>query len=131
MLRSLIAVVAAAIVGLATAKFIEGAAQTGMGLTEATAPAYQFALFVGWGLGAFAAAATALLMGKRWAPLGWLAAAGVFLIAALAMISFSASWLLWPAAMLATGGGGFAAVRLLRARTSLPVKASQKGLFDG
>lgn len=133
MLRSLIAVVAAVLVGLTTAKFIEGAGQAGLGLDPA-APAttsYHLLLLGGWGIGAFAAAATAILLGKRWAPLGWLGAASVFLEAGITLLTFKLSWFLWPASTVVVLAGGFLASRLLRAETSHPTPSGEKGLFSG
>ena len=132
MLRSLIAVVVAVLVGLVTAKFVEGAGQSGLGL-DAGAPragAYQLLLLSSWGLGAFAAAASAILIGRRWAPLGWLGAASVFLQASVTLITYNLSWLLWPASAIAACAGGYLAMRLLRAQTTIP-GGNKKGLFNG
>lgn len=133
MLRSLIAVIAAILVGLVTAKFVEGAGRAGLGLdaTAPTAGAYQVVLLAGWGLGAFAAAATANLIGRRWAALGWLAAASVFLEASVAMISYKLSWLLWPGTVIAIFAGGYLAARLLRAEFAYPGQHDKSGLFSG
>jgi len=131
MLRSLIAVVAAVIVGLATAKFVEGAGQAGLGL-DAAAPdrtAYQLVLLAGWALGAFSAAATATLIGRRWAPLGWLAAASVLLEAGVTLIAFKLSLILWPAAVAAAGAGGYMATRLFRAEIAYPRKSGTRDVF--
>ena len=131
MLRSLLAVVVAVVLGLTVAKFIEGAGQAGLGLSAGAADAagYKALLLGGWMIGAFAAASLALLIGRRWAPLGWLAAASLFLDAAITAGGASLGWVMWPAAALVTGLGGLLAVRLLRARSTYPEKAQDKGLF--
>ncbi len=131
MLRSLIAIIVAAITGLVAAKFIEGAAQAGLGLNaEATATfPYQLVLIVAWGVGAFAAALTALLIGRRWAPLSWLAAASILFAASMTIFSFSLSWILWPATALATGAGALAANKLVKAKKAYPAANKPQGLF--
>lgn len=129
MIRSLFAVIVAVITGLGAARLVEGA---GAALFDAApmSPAYQGVLVAGWLTGAFAAALLALLLGRRWAPLGGLAAASVFLAAFIALISNTLSWLLWPGAMLATALGGFAAIKLTGAKASHPALRKKDGLFD-
>lgn len=134
MLRSLIATIAATIVGLAAAKFVEGAGTAGLALDapnreEPASLAYHILLVAGWGIGAFAAAATALLIGRRWAPLGWLAAATIFFAAVMTAMTHALSWLLWPGSAAATALGGLAAVRLLRAPNAPPAKGRERSLF--
>ena len=137
MLRSLIAVLAATMVGLTISKFVEGAGQVLLkappqldGEGVAAPDSYGAVLIVAWALGAFAAACIALFIGRRWAPLGGLAAATVFLSAAIALMSYSLHWMLWPLSALATAGGGYAAIRLLRATASYPEKNQKRVLFD-
>jgi hypothetical protein len=129
MIRSLFAVIFAVIAGLSAARLVEGA---GVAVFEIAplSPAYQGVLVIGWLTGAFAAALIALLLGRRWAPLGGLAAASVFLAAFIALISNPLSWLLWPGAALATGLGGFAAVMLTGAKAAHPALRKKDGLFD-
>ena len=137
MLRSLGAVLIATIVGLTVSKFVEGAAQAILGAppqidggTLIVGDGYGGVLVVAWTIGAFVAACCALLIGRRWAPLGGLAAATVFFSAAIALMSFSLHWILWPISALATAGGGFAAIRLLRAKARYPEKNQKRVLFD-
>lgn len=137
MLRSLIAVLIATFIGLTVSKFAEGAGAAMLALPpqidgEAVvmADGYSAVLIVAWAIGAFAAASCALLIGRRWAPLGGLAAATVFFSAAIALISFSLHWTLWPISALATAGGGFAAIRLLRATVIYPEKNQKRVIFD-
>lgn len=137
MLRSLIAMIAAVIIGLTTVKFVEAAGAAGLAPeggpdsgADAPSAAYQALLVAAWGAGAFAAALTALLLGRRWAPLGGLAAASVFLVASITILTFALSWVTWPAAAAATALGGFAAVRLLRASTALPGKRREREIFS-
>lgn len=129
MLRSLAAVIAAVIAGLGAAKIVEsfGAALTG---AAPASPAYGGLLIVGWGVGAFVAALTALLIGKRWAPIGALAAAAIFLAAMITLFSFPVPWFAWPGALLATALGGFGAVRITGAKAQHPDLQRKDGLFD-
>ena len=137
MFRSLIAVLSATLVGLTVSKFTEGAGQLLLktppqfgGDTVVAADGYGVVLVVAWATGAFAAACCALFIGQRWAPLGGLAAATVFFSAVIALMSFSLHWLLWPLSALATAGGGFAAIKLLRATTAYPEKNQKRAIFD-
>ena len=121
--------IAAVIVGLTAAKFVEAAGLSALpDGAEPTGASYQVLLVAGWGLGAFAAALTALLLGRRWAPLAWLAAACMFFAAAITTATFALGWAVWPASAAVTALGGFAAVRLLRASNALPMK-QRDGLF--
>lgn len=134
MLRSLVAVIVAVVVGLVMAKLVEGAGTAGFAIDApnrevSASSAYQILLVAGWGLGAFAAALTALLIGRRWAPLGWLAAATILFSACMTVMTFALSWVLWPASAAATALGGFAAVRLLRASYDPPGKSRERSLF--
>ncbi len=137
MLRSFIAVLVATLVGLTVSKFTEGAGQLLLnapapieGATVVMADGYGAVLVVAWAFAAFAAACCALFIGKRWAPLGGLAAATVFFSAAIALMSFSLHWMLWPISALATAGGGFAAIKLLRATAAYPEKHQKRAIFD-
>ena len=137
MLRSLIAVLVATIVGLTVSKFIEGAGLALLapppepgGETAGAPGGYGALLLAAWLVGAFTAALSALLIGRRWAPLGGLAAATVFLSAAIGLMSFPGGWILWPLSAIATAGGGYGAIRLLRATNKYPEKASSEKFFD-
>ena len=130
MLRSLAAVIVAVIAGFLVIKMIEGA---GAALTSATPSTaiYDALLMIGWLAGAFVAALLALLVGKRWAPLGVLGGAAIFLSAIITLISYTLNWLLWPGAVMTTALGAYAAIRLLGARRAHPDIKRKDGLFDG
>lgn len=138
MIRSLFAVVVGVILGLTAARFVEGAglALAGAGQVaahqqaEPLTVAHRAALVAGWGVGAFAAAASALLIAGRWAPLGGLAAGTIFLAAVIAQLEASLGWPVWLASALATALGGYAAIALLGATQTHPSNRSQDGLFD-
>ncbi len=135
MLRSLIAVIVATILGLAAAKFVEGAGQVLLHESSTVAEGvavsgvYQAVLAVGWFVGAFVAGVLALLLGRRWAPLGVLAAATVLFAAVITQITFAMSWILWPASLAATAAGGFLAVKLMKASRAYPAPARKKEPF--
>ncbi len=130
MLRNLFAVIVATIAGLAIAKFVEGAVGGGAAPGEAVTSAEQAGLVIGWGVGAFTAAALALAIGRRWAPLGWLGAGTIFFAAGITLMTFSLPLWLWPASAAATGAGGWLAVWLLKAKSAFPQPPSKETLFD-
>ena len=137
MIRSLFAIVVAVVIGLTTAKFVEGAGLAmagGAADAEARAAsasgAHFAALLAGWGLGAFAAALCALLIAGRWAPLGALAAGTMFLAAVIAQLQAGLGGAAWLAAAPATALGGFAAIRLTGASAVHPAERRRTGLFD-
>lgn len=133
MIRSLFAIVVAIILGLTAAKFIEGAGQALSGDDNTAAlltNTHQFALVIGWAIGAFTAAISAMLIAGRWAPLGGLAAGTIFLAAIIAQLSGGGAWYLWPASACATALGGYAAIRLLGAGRTHPAQQKKYGLFD-
>lgn len=137
MIRSLFAVVVGVIIGLTTARFVEGAGlalagggQIGPQQTAALTLGYQVVLVAGWGAGAFAAAASALLIAGRWAPLGGLAAGTIFLAAVIAQFEAGLGWPVWLASALATALGGYAAIALLGATRAHPSSRRKDGLFD-
>lgn len=130
MIRSLIAVIIAVIAGLALAKTVEGGGAAMIGAAPGSA-GYGALLLLGWLLGAFMAAFLALFLGVRWAPLGALGAAAIFLGAVITLFSYPLSWVLWPGAALATALGGYGAVRLTGARAEHPGLKRKDGLFDG
>ena len=129
MIRSLAAVIIAVIAGLSAAKLMEGG---GAAVIDAPAPfaVYSALVSMSWFGGAFVAALLAMLIGKRWAPLGILAAASIFLGAVLALFSNPLGWWMWPAALVATALGGFGAVRILGAGFLHPDIHRKDGLFD-
>ena len=137
MIRSLFAVVVGVILGLTAARFVEGAGLALAGAGQVAAQqvepltvAHRAALVAGWGVGAFAAAASALLIAGRWAPLGGLAAGTIFLAAVIAQLEASLGWPVWLASALATALGGYAAIALLGATQTHPSNRRQDGLFD-
>ena len=137
MIRSLFAVVVGVILGLTAARFVEGAgfALAGGGQIAAQQAdpltvAHRVALVAGWGVGAFAAAASALLIAGRWAPLGGLAAGTIFLAAVIAQLEASLGWPVWLASALATALGGYAAIALLSATQTHPSNRQRDRLFD-
>ena len=137
MIRSLFAVVVGVILGLTAARFVEGAGLALAGAGQVAAQqaepltvAHRAALVAGWGVGAFAAAASALLIAGRWAPLGGLAAGTIFLAAVIAQLEASLGWPVWLASALATALGGYAAIALLGATQVHPSNRRQDGLFD-
>ncbi|MEM9494586.1 MAG: hypothetical protein AAGA09_01180 [Pseudomonadota bacterium] len=138
MLRSLAAVIIATLIGLWLAKTVEGialamaAAPAGTSSPLTLPVAHQAALLGGWFIGAFAAAFAALLIARRWAPIGMLSAATIALAAVIAMMSAPVSWWAWPSAFAVTGAGGFLAIKLLRARmvhSDLRGAGGAQGLF--
>lgn len=130
MLRNLVAIIPATIAGLAVAKVIESLLSGGVTPSSAVGLGYQLALTLGYLTGAFAAAAIALVIGKRWAPIGWLASATIFFAAVITMVTFSLPLLLWPLSLAACMAGGWLAIRLLKA-TNAPARRNEaESLFD-
>lgn len=129
MLRSLFAVIVAVIAGLTAAKLVEGGAAA---LFEAApiSAAYQVILVSSWLAGGFVAALAALLIARRWVPVGVIAAASIFLSAAVAVLSAPLSWLLWPGGALAVAIGAFAAIKLTKATFAAPALQSRDQLFN-
>ncbi|MEM9706171.1 MAG: hypothetical protein AAF850_08865 [Pseudomonadota bacterium] len=145
MLRSLLAIIVSTIIGLTVAKFIEGGGLAVFPPPENVEMAdpqsvnaawrefpvgYRASLLIGWGLGAFAAAALALFIARRWRPIGYLAAASIGLQAMITLGGRPFSPLLWVGAAILVAGGGEAAVRILKARAQPDnSKSDQGGLF--
>ncbi len=129
MLRSLAAVIVAIIGGLAAAKTVEGGGAALLGASPG-ATVYGLLLLTGWLAGAFVAGLLALVIGRRWAPLGVLGAAAIFLAAVITLFSYPLSWLLWPGAVMTTMLGGLAALRVTGARKEHPDMKRKHGLFD-
>lgn len=143
MLRSLLAIILAVIVGMVAAKFVEGAGQMffpapGVDFADpaslragaGTIPfGYKAMLVAGWALGAFFAAALALLITRRWAPVGWLAAASMTLLAIISLAAAPFGALVWLCALIGTSAGGWAAVKLLRAGYAYPEAGQVKRPF--
>ena len=127
MIRSLFAIIIAVIAGLASAKFVEGG---GKALMEGADTSTIYLLTLSWFVGAFVSASVALLIGQRWAPLGILAAATMFLAATLALPNAGLNWIAYIGAALATALGGFLALRIARAENEHPAKRSERELFN-
>ena len=134
--RSLFSVIVAVIAGLAIARFIEAGASTllnentqSIDALQNYSASFQLSLLAGWFIAAFFATAIALLLGRRWAPLGIVSAATVAFSAIITMISFPLSVWLWPASLIATAIGGFAALKILRAKSILE-RTPQERLFE-
>ena len=125
MIRSLLAIIVATVTGFASAKFVEGA-----GLSLGGAGVHNIALLLGWGIGAFVAAVTALIIGQRWAPLGWLAAATVLLASVLALSAGQTAIYMWPVAFGLITAGAFGAQKITGARATLTIQNKASGLFD-
>lgn len=129
MLRSLFAVIVAVIAGLTAAKLVEGGAAALFAAAPISA-AYQVILVSSWLAGGFVASLAALLIARRWAPVGLIAAASIFLSAAVALLSAPLSWLLWPGGALAVATGAFVAIKLTKATFAAPVLQSREQLFN-
>ncbi len=129
MIRSLFSIILAVIIGLTAAKFIEGvgaaayppAVPVDLNDLEAVRAAsgafptgYKLMLALGWGGGAFISAIIALALGRRWAPLGGLAAATIFFNSVITLLGMGLSWWLWPLSAAACAGGGVAALTILK-----------------
>ena len=127
MLRSLFAIIVSVIAGLGAAKFFEGGLIAVMG--ETSNITYSMVLIVSWFIGAFVAAVLALLIGRRWSPLGLLAAGTIFFSAFMSMLSASLSWIVWPGAGLATAAGGLLALRAFGGGFEQPSNKTKKDVF--
>ena len=130
MIRSLAAIIVAVLAGFTIVKMIEGGGAAVLG-AETQSAGYGALLAGGWFAGAFVAAFIAMFIGKRWAPLGGLGAASILLSAILTLMSNPLSWLMWPAAIIATAAGGYGAIRLTNAPMTHPDLTRKDGLFDG
>ncbi len=130
MLRNLAAIILATIIGLALAKFIEGVLGGGVAPGEAASAQEYLGLTVGYLIGAFAASLIALLVGRRWAPLGWLSAATIFFAAVITILSFKLPLWVWPLSAAACAAGGWLAGRLLKAERQYRPGKPKESLFD-
>ncbi|MEO1014832.1 MAG: hypothetical protein AAFX08_06530 [Pseudomonadota bacterium] len=147
MLRSLAALLVAVFVGLAAAKVVESVgflafdlpaiSEQAGGSGDGRAPgkpvvssAAAGVLALSWLVAAFVATALALLIGRRWAPLGWLAAATIGFNAIVSLLGASAPFWIWPAGLAASAAGGLAAVKGFRARRAYPTPQVKDGFFE-
>lgn len=137
MLRSLAAIIFSVILGLAAAKMIEFLGlrifplPDGVDMTNRetvlyawqTMPVgYKLFLALGWTIGAFIAALTALLIGKRWAPLGLLAAVTIGLQGTLTLLYYPVELWLWPVTLLGVSGAAFLSLKVTGAAMAYPAK---------
>ena len=130
MLRNLAAIILATIIGLSVAKLIESLVGGGMPPGEAASVREFVGLSVGYFGGAFTAAIIALLIGRRWAPLGWLGASTILFAAIITLATFKLPLILWPASAAACGAGGWLAVKLLQAQMQYRTGNKNESLFD-
>ncbi len=128
MLRSLFAVIVAVIVGLGAAKFVESGGAALIGSVEGAA--YQALLAFSWLVAAFVAASLALLLGRRWAPLGFLAAVTIFFSTVMTLLAADLSWLLWPGAAIVSAIGGYGALQITNATKAYPETKLSKEIFS-
>ena len=130
MLRNLAAIILATLVGLTVAKLIESLIGGGVPPGEAASARELLGLSVGYFGGAFVAAAIALLIGRRWAPLGWLGASTILFAAIITLATFKLPLILWPASAAACGAGGWLAVKLLKREMQYRTGKPNESLFD-
>lgn len=130
MLRNLAAIILATIIGLSVAKLIESMIGGGVPPGEAASARELAGLCVGYFGGAFTAAIIALLIGRRWAPLGWLGASTTLFAAIITLATFKLPLVLWPASAAACGAGGWLAIKLLKAQMHHRTNAQNGSLFD-
>lgn len=135
MLRSLLAIIIAVIAGLSVARFIEAATasfrKTASSLVESALPIdYQLTLVVGWFVGAAVASALALLMGRKWAPLGFLAGGTIFFSAIITILTFSLNWLIAAPAAIATASAAYGVHRLLKPQMDYPQGKAKSDYFS-
>ena len=145
MIRSLLAIVVAVLLGMTASKFIEGMGLAAFPIADAppgdlaahnaalrSAPfGYKATLLAGWGVGAFVSAVTALLIGRRWAPLGWLGAGSILFLSLITLVGAPLGLWLWPSSVAITLVSGFLSLKLLGAVTKAPLENKKDdGLFS-
>jgi len=130
MLRNLFAIILATIIGLAVARLVEGVIGGGVAPGETADAKALIGLSIGYFVGAFVAAGLALLIGRRWAPLGWLGAGTVLFAAVITLLTFKLPLFLWPVSAAACGAGGWLAIRLLKGAMQFSASGKTESLFD-
>lgn len=135
MLRNLLAIIIATLAGFVLIKNLEVLAIVHFAIDVRGALRGDnsiYFIFAGiWFLGAFFAALIALIIGRRWAPLGIWAAATIFFSAVLALLRDNPEGIfMWFIAAAATATGGWLAVKLLKAKSAYPQAASREKIFD-
>ena len=128
MFRSLAAIIVATIFGLTTARFIEGAGMAALADGPVDRATYVIILSLGWFTGSFVSSAIALLIARRWGPVGGLAAATIGFAAIIALLSGRFGAYAWILGLSAVALGGWIALRLFKARAAMPTK-KEDGLF--
>ncbi|RZO67820.1 MAG: hypothetical protein EVA70_03385 [Parvularculaceae bacterium] len=144
MLRSLAAVLVAVLMGLTLAKFLEGAlaasfdiAAPALSSVDPTENAksrissgYALVLGTSWLIGAFSSALFALWIGRRWAPLGWLAGVTVSFNGLVVLLGALAPIWLWLLLFVVGPAGAWGAIKLLRAKNTLQQNTDKAGYFE-
>ena len=134
MLRNILAVTAGVVAGAALVFAVERA-----GHAMFPAPAIDFSdaeqarraiaalplatkasVVAAWFVGAFGGGVVGSLLSKRWAPVAWVVAATIFLLAASSLMAIPHPWWMSAGAAMAAALGGFLAVRVTRARYGAP-----------
>ena len=75
--------------------------------------AEQLVFMVAWSVGAFAAALSALLLGRRWGALGIVSAATFLFQTIASLVYYPFSWWAWPLSIGLVVLSGLVPVRLL------------------
>jgi len=144
MIRSLFGVLIAVLIGLTTAKFIEGMGAVSFPLLDAGAGdlealkaaaakapvGYKLVLLASWAIAAFVSAIIALFISRKWAPIGWLAAGTIFFLAVMTLVGTPFGLWLWPASAIVTATGGWIAIKLLKATYVYPEKKDDNGFLS-
>lgn len=137
MLRSVISVVAGVIIAAILILVVEMVGHAiyppppGLDITDPQAIAKvplaaKVAVVIAWFIGTFGGGVAASLISKRWAPAAWVVAVTILLLAGVTMMQFPHPFWMMIGALAATGGGGFLAVRLTKARYGMPHQDPRK-----
>jgi len=129
MLRSIIGVTFGVLVAAFIVIFAANAAHhafynpdaNGIGLAE------QLGIIGAWAACAFLGGVIALLIAKRWAPVGWVVAMTMALFAITNIGVSSGAWGVMLAALPAIAGGGWLAILATRSRYGPPPVKPKKG----
>lgn len=122
MLRSVLSVVIGVIVGAVLILLVElighwlfpppfGLDPTKPGALGSVPMQAKVAVLIAWFVGAFGGGVAASLIAKRWAPAAWVVAATILLLAGASMMQFAHPIWMMASAVLATGLGGYIAVK--------------------
>lgn len=135
MLRSLFAIIVAVIAGLSVARFIEAATASlrasPASLGDGALPFdHQLTLVVGWFVGAAVASALALLLGRKWAPLGFLASGTILFSAIITILTFSLNWLIAAPAAIATAFAAYGVHILMKPQMDYPQGKAKRDYFS-